>query len=138
MINNRWEKRTYVTAVDDDLDPDPGGGGSQEVEMDRQRGDGRADQARLQGRDLQKEAARKKYYFQQKMNLEGNRKSLGAGNIITFLVNNVSRQAIEMNDCNKILRIGGFLPEQVITIKKMIFDLIKLKFYSRVMLRLMN
>ena len=81
MINNRWEKRTNVTAVDDDLDPDPGGGGGQEVEMDRQRGDGRADQARLQGRDLQKEAARKKYYFQQKMNLEGNRKSLGSGNI---------------------------------------------------------
>ena len=119
MMNNRFGRHTYVTAISSDLEPDPGGG---EFECDGEdqgvsgAGAGLADKARRQGRDLQREVARKKYLFQQKMSLEGNRKILGKGNIITFLVNN-SRQGIELNDVNKMLRVGGFTPQDVVTIK---------------------
>ena len=60
-----------------------------------------------EGRNLRKEAESKKRYFQQKLNLEGNRKKLGKGNIITFLMND-ENQGIDKSDINKVLRISGF------------------------------
>ena len=119
MNNNSFGKRTYVRTLASDIDPGDSGGVMENSDgANAQRG-GRSNmvaQARLQGRELQMEAARKKFHFQQKMNLEGNRKMLGKGNIITFLVNE-SRQGIELNEVNKILRVGGFKPDQVVTLK---------------------
>ena len=106
MINTSWVKRSYAAVSELDQEDDPGGG----------RG-GNAARARLQGQELQREAARKKFYFQQKMALEGKRKVLGKGNIITFLTGD-TKQVLEFNDFNKILRIGGFTPDQVVAIKK--------------------
>ena len=124
MQNNSWGKRTYVSAMAKDHDPDPGGGEIVDEEMDIQ-GGSRSDlasQAKKQGSELQKEAARKKFFFQQKMSLEGKRKVLGTGNIVTFLLND-ARQGIDMNEMNKVLRVGGFTPEQVVTIKRNDFRL---------------
>ena len=69
-----------------------------------------------QGRDLVREAANKKFFFQQKLFLEGKRKGLGKGNIVTFLMGD-ARAGIETSDVSKILRVGGFKPEQIVTIK---------------------
>ena len=107
MNNNSWGKRSYQNVASKDLDSgeDPGGGGSN-----------LANQARMEGVNLQKEAAKKKFFFHQKMTLEGKRKSLGKGNIVTFLLSN-AKHGIEMNEVNKILRIGGFTPDQVLALK---------------------
>ena len=114
MINNRWGRRNYVRALSSDLDP---GGGVSRNEDDVERGRANlAAQARLQGVELQKEAAKKKLYFQQKMVIEGNRKGLGKGNILVFTIGD-PKQGIEYNDVNKVLRIGGFNPDQVKAIK---------------------
>ena len=75
-----------------------------------------AAQARKEGSELVKEAARKKFFFQQKMTLEGKRKSLGKGNIVTFLIS-YAKQGLDFNEVNKILRVGGFNPDQVMAIK---------------------
>ena len=50
------------------------------------------------------------------MALEGKRKALGKGNIVTFLLAD-ARQGVEHNDVNKILRLAGFTPDEVIAIK---------------------
>ena len=63
MINARWGKHTYAYTTD--IGDDPGGGGKVNA----------AAQARKEGADLVREAARKKFFFQQKMALEGKRKS---------------------------------------------------------------
>ena len=56
-------------------------------------------------------AANKKAFFQMRLDLEGKRKNLGRGNILTFLIN--SNNGIEKQDVNKMLRCGGFQPAQV-------------------------
>jgi len=52
MNNTRWETRTYAR-VREPPDEDPGGGGGTNLGA----------QARLQGAELQREAAKKKFYF---------------------------------------------------------------------------
>ena len=100
MQNNRFGRRSYATAVaaEDDITGNVSG------VSPRQR---MANRAVNEGRNLRKEAETKKRYFQQKLNLKGNRKKLGKGNIITFLIND-ENQGIEKNDINKVLRISGF------------------------------
>ena len=100
MQNNRFGRRSYATAVatDDNSDGLVPGVSSRQSMMNR---------AINEGRNLRKEAESKKRYFQQKLNLEGNRKKLGKGNIITFLIND-ENQGIEKSDINKVLRISGF------------------------------
>ena len=123
MMNNRFGKRTYVNAISSELEPDPGGGGMDcESEIQGERREDVANEARNQGKNLQMEAARKKYLFQQKMNLEGSKKTFGKGNIITFLCNNAI-QGIDLNYVNKILRVSGFKPEQIVSIKQNDFRL---------------
>ena len=86
MINSKFGKRSYVSAAHSETGDDPGGGG---------RRSNLAAQARSEGTDLQREAARKKFFFQQKMELEGSRKKLGQGNIVTYLLAD-ARQGIEL------------------------------------------
>ena len=106
MQNAKFGKRSYVSASSDGDGDDPGGG---------RRGNLGA-QARSEGINLQREAAKKKFYFQQKMALEGKRKALEKGNSVTFLLAD-AKQGVEHNDVNKILRVGGFTPDEVIAIK---------------------
>ena len=87
MNNNSWNRRPYARAMNN---PEDSGGGASEVENGG-RSDGRqnlASKARLQGVELQREAARKKVAFQQKMSLEGRRRKLGCGNLVNFLLGN--------------------------------------------------
>ena len=57
--------------------------------------------AMRQGRDLVREASNKKFFFQQKLFLEGKRKELGKGNIVTFLMGD-ARAGIDTSDVSKI------------------------------------
>ena len=108
MQNNRFGRRSYATAV---ATEDVSGGfvsvSPRQNMMNR---------AMNEGRNLRKEADSKKRYFQQKLNLEGNRKKLGKGNIITFLIND-DNQGIEKSDINKVLRISGFIVGDIEGIK---------------------
>ena len=100
MQSNWFGRRSYATAVaTDDISDSSAPGVSPRLSM--------ANRAVNEGRNLRKEAENKKRYFQQKLNLEGNRKKLGKGNIITFLIND-ENQGIEKGDINKVLRISGF------------------------------
>ena len=134
MLRNTWGKRSYVDALAGGARvPDPGGGSNggdlsggvrtRNVGETRDAGGDPAAQrsqmqqaAFRQGRDLVREAANKKFFFQQKLFLEGKRKGLGKGNIVTFLMGD-ARAGIETSDVSKILRVGGFRPEQIVTIK---------------------
>ena len=107
MINSKFGKRSYVSAAYSETEDDPGGGG---------RRSNLAAQARSEGTDLQREAARKKFFFQQKMELEGSRKKLGQGNIVTYLLAD-AKQGIELSLVNKMLRVSGFSAEQVLALK---------------------
>ena len=68
--------------------------------------------AQQEGIDLKKLAENKKAFYQMRLDLEGKRKNLGKGNILTFLINN-NNTGIEKSDVNKMLRCGGFQPAQV-------------------------
>ena len=92
MQNNRFGRRSYATAVATDEDMEINASGV----SPRQR---MTNRAMNEGRNLRKEAESKKRYFQQKLNLEGNRKKLCKGNIITFLLND-ENQGIEKKDIN--------------------------------------
>ena len=135
MLRNTWGKRSYVAALSGGSRvPDPGGGdtgvhsgrgGSRsrhEVEVGVGNGDPAAQRDQMQqaamrqGRDLVREASNKKFFFQQKLFLEGKRKELGKGNIVTFLMGD-ARAGIDTSDVSKILRVGGFKPDQIVTIK---------------------
>ena len=53
MMNNRFGKRTYVNAISSELEPDPGGGGMDcESEIQGERREDVANEARNQGRNL--------------------------------------------------------------------------------------
>ena len=59
--------------------------------------DNGAARARQEGVELKKMAANKKaFFFQMRLDLEGKRKNLGRGNILTFLIN--SNNGIEKYD----------------------------------------
>ena len=108
MQNSRFGRRRYVDAVEDDV----GDEGGETADNRRQV---MVNRARKQGAELQREAVRKKFFFQQKLVLEGKRKQLGKGNIVTFLVND-ARQGIEHSFVNKMLRVAGFEVADVLTI----------------------
>ena len=43
---------------------------------------------------------------------------MGKGNIVTFLIADAEqKQGVEINEVNKILRVVGFTPDQVLAIK---------------------
>ena len=122
MQRAQFGRRSYVSALavgdghgGGEGGPGPGGGGDVQVARNLTVQE-RRDRALREGRDLQRESANKKFFFQQKLYLEGKRKQLGKGNIGTFLMENV-RQGIEPDEINKLLRIGGFTPDQTVTIK---------------------
>ena len=109
MQNARFGRRRYAHAIEDEV-------GGDEGETSNNRRQIMVNRARKQGAELQREAVRKKFFFQQKLVLEGKRKQIGKGNIVTFLLSN-AKHGIEMNEVNKILRIGGFTPDQVLALK---------------------
>ena len=67
MQNNSWGKRSYVRTLASDIDPGDSGGENVNVEGNGEQRGVKAAQARMQGRELQLEAAKKKFNFQQKM-----------------------------------------------------------------------
>ena len=97
MLRSQWGKRSYARALTDTgggAVGDPGGGrdvggavvGSRvngEIDVQRQ---GLVNRAYQEGRDMRVDAAKKKFSYQQKLNLENKRKKLGKGNIVTFSV----------------------------------------------------
>ena len=102
MINAKFGKRTYVRIVEEEDESGEDRLGRNRGELIRNDNDNlqrqrMTMQAKRQGTELQREAARKKHYFQQKMALEGKRKKFGTGNIVTFLMAE-SRQGIEHSE----------------------------------------
>ena len=81
--------RAHVSISNDDISDGFVPGVSQRQSM--------INRAMNEGRNLRKEAESKKRYFQQKLNLEGNRKKLD---------DNI--KGIRKSDMNKVLRISGF------------------------------
>ena len=75
-------------------------------------------EAMTEGANLKKKAASKKAFFSMKMDLEGNRKELGKGNIVSFLLHagGTGNQSVEKKDINKVLRCSGFTTSQVLGI----------------------
>ena len=71
------------------------------------------ERARNEGEELRKKSAHQKAFFQLKLDLEGKRKNLGEGNMLTYLLNDFKNKDIEKNDVNKVLRISGFFPENI-------------------------
>ena len=98
MLQARFGPKSYARAVNQD--------GSVQ-ENSRQYNAGRAT---AEGEDLKKLAQKKKAFFQMRLDLEGNRKRLGKGNIVTFLLNS---RIVEKSEVNKMLRVGGFTCGQV-------------------------
>ena len=95
MQNARFGRRRYADAIEDEV-------GGDEGETSNNRRQIMVNRARKQGAELQREVVRKKFFFQQKLVLEGKRKQIGKGNIVTFLVND-ARQGIEHSFVNKML-----------------------------------
>ena len=128
MQRAQFGRRTYVSALarnggpgGGEGGPGPGGGGGDiaeglGAEARNLTVQERRERAQREGRDLQRESSNKKFFYQQKLYLEGKRKQLGKGNIGTFLMEN-AKQGIEPDEVNKLLRIGGFTPDQTVTIK---------------------
>ena len=71
-----------------------------------------------EGIDLKKKAASKQAFFRMKMDLEENRRELGKGNIVAFLLNVGGNQTVEKKDINKVLRCSGFVTDQVLGITR--------------------
>ena len=61
-------------------------------------------------------AQKKKAHFRNTLELEGKRKILGKGKIITIIVNGVN--GIEKSQVSKMLRLGGINPAQVESLKR--------------------
>ena len=132
MYTARWGPRTWSSVVKNGSDPAPNGprnGNGRERQGNMRpvngigngsvrQGNGRGNQppdqpdAQQEGIDLKKLAENKKAFYQMRLDLEGKRKNLGKGNILTFLINN-NNEGIEKSDVNKMLRCGGFQPAQV-------------------------
>ena len=70
--------------------------------------------------NLKKKAAAKKVFFRMRMDLEENRKDLGKGNIVAFLLNagGTGNQSVEKKDINKVLRCSGFVTSQILGITR--------------------
>ena len=77
-------------------------------------------EAIAEGVNLKKKAASKQAFFRMKMDLEGNRKELGKGNIVVFLINEggTGSQIVDKKDINKVLRCSGFVTGQVLGITR--------------------
>ena len=103
----------------------PGRGGRRGGGPDQQVGRGNLQaealrQGNMQGRDMRVEAAQKQAFLQMRFDCDSNRKNLGEGNILTFLLNegNAVNSEVEKKDVNKILRCAGFNAADVVGITK--------------------
>ena len=118
MIPIRWGPRTYA-AVTKSLGgetPQASGNRTQTRRSDdREQRQNLADEAIKEGDRLRKAAAQKKAFFRMKVDLEGSRKRLGEGNIVSFLFNadGTGNISIDKKEINKVLRLGGFITSQV-------------------------
>ena len=112
MYTTRWGPRSYASVLDNGPVYRPRVGNERQGNLSGgQHDENGATRARHEGAELKKMAANKKAFFQMRLDLEGKRKNLGRGNILTFLIN--SNNGIEKQDVNKMLRCGGFQPAQV-------------------------
>ena len=112
MYTTRWGPRSYASVLDNGPVYGPRVGNERQGNLSGgQHDENGATRARHEGAELKKMAANKKAFFQMRLDLEGKRKNLGRGNILTFLIN--SNNGIEKHDVNKMLRCGGFQPAQV-------------------------
>ena len=73
-----------------------------------------------QARDVRAEVAQKQAFLQMRFDCDSNRKNLGEGNILTFLLNegNSENSEVEKKDVNKMLRCAGFNVADVLGITK--------------------
>ena len=133
MQRVNWGPRSYASIADTGGQPDPGGGDGARGRgggpgRGRGRGQGVAPgqdggrqnliaEANRQGREL---AFKKQAFLQMKWDCDSNRKILGEGNIVTFLLNeeNGGNFDVEKNDVNKMLRCAGFTTADVLGITK--------------------
>ena len=106
MFTTRWGPRTYANVANNGSHP----GIDQRSNSQRE--------AMMEGDNLKRAAAAKKAFFRMRLDLEGSRKQMGKGNIISFLVNagGQGSQTVGKKDINKILRCGGFVTSQVLGI----------------------
>ena len=103
----------------------PGRGGGRGGGPDQQVGRGNLQaealrQGNRQGRDMRAEAAQRQAFLQMRFDCDSNRKNLGEGNILTFLLNegNAENSEVEKKDVNKMLRCAGFNAGDVLGITK--------------------
>ena len=103
----------------------PGRGGRRGGGPDQQVGRGNLQaealrQGNRQGRDMRAEAAQRQAFLQMRFDCDSNRKNLGEGNILTFLLNegNAENSEVEKKDVNKMLRCAGFNAGDVLGITK--------------------
>ena len=75
MFPTRWGPRTYANVANNGSHP----GIDQRSNSQRE--------AMMEGDALKRAAAAKKAFFRMRLDLEGSRKQMGKGNIISFLVN---------------------------------------------------
>ena len=102
MYTTRWGPRSYASVLDNGPLYVPRGGNERQGNLSGSQPDENgAARARQEGAELKKMAANKKAFFQMRLDLEGKRKNLGRGNILTFLIN--SNNGIEKHDVNKML-----------------------------------
>ena len=134
MQRVNWRPRTYARMAGpggggDPGGGDPGGGGQGQGRGGPGRGGGRGGApdrqaliaaANRQGRDMKAEAAQKQAFLQMRFDCDSNRKNLGEGNILTFLLNegNAENSEVEKKDVNKMLRCAGFNAADVVGITK--------------------
>ena len=66
-------------------------------------------EAMAEGANLKKKAASKKAFFSMKMDLEGNRKELGKGNIVSFLLNagGTGNQSVDKSGDASVTPLSG-------------------------------
>ena len=135
MQRVNWRPRTYARMAGPGGgdpgggDQGPGRGGGPGSGGGRGRGGGPdhqvgrqnlIDEANRQGREMRDVAAQKQAFLQMRFDCDSNRKILGEGNILTFLLNegNSENSEVEKKDVNKMLRCAGFNTGDVLGITK--------------------
>ena len=114
MYSTQWGPRSYASVTNSG----PGYRSENEDVADQMNTSRR--EAIAEGVNLKKKAASKQAFFRMKMDLEGNRKELGKGNIVVFLLNagGTGNQSVDKKDINKVLRCSGFVTSQVLGITR--------------------
>ena len=97
-----------------------GGRGGGQGASDQERRQNLIAEGNKQGRELRDLVVKKQAFLQMRFDCDSNRKNLGEGNILTFLLNegNSENSEVEKKDVNKMLRCAGFNAVDVLGITK--------------------